>query len=306
MDIGYETTGNVFDIQRYSIHDGPGIRTIVFLKGCPLKCKWCCNPESQILQPVVMFKEDNCIHCGECIKACPKGAISLDNLNFIDRNLCNGCGECANVCLTGALTMKGEELTVQEIIKELKKDAITYRRSGGGITLSGGEPLLQHKFSIEILKACKSQGWSTAIETTGYTEDLHVLEEILPYLDLVLFDIKSIDNDIHKKYTGVSNELILKNALTVSKLAKKMVVRIPTIKGVNASVKGMQKICDFVKTLNNIKTIHILPYHTYGANKYKLLGREYPMGEIETLTQEEINNFEDIIKKNGFRCIIGG
>ena len=253
-----------------------------------------------------MFKEDNCIHCGECIKACPKDAISLDNLNFIDRNLCNGCGECANVCLTGALTMKGEELTVQEIIKELKKDAITYRRSGGGITLSGGEPLLQHKFSIEILKACKSQGWSTAIETTGYTEDLHVLEEILPYLDLVLFDIKSIDNDIHKKYTGVSNELILKNALTVSKLAKKTVVRIPTIKGVNASVEGMQKICDFVKTLNNIKTIHILPYHTYGANKYKLLGREYPMGEIETLTQEEINNFEDIIKKNGFRCIIGG
>lgn len=306
MDIGYETAGNVFDIQRYSIHDGPGIRTIVFLKGCPLKCKWCCNPESQTLQPVVMFKEDNCIHCGECIKACPKGAISLDNLNFIDRNICNGCGECANVCLTGAITMKGEELTVQEIIKDLKKDAITYRRSGGGITLSGGEPLLQHKFSVEILKACKSQGWNTAIETTGYTKDPNVLKEILPYLDLVLFDIKSIDNDIHKKYTGVSNELILKNALTISKLAKKMVVRIPTIKGVNASVEGMQKICDFVKTLNNIKTIHILPYHTYGANKYKLLGREYPMGEIETLTKEEINTFENIIKKNGFRCIIGG
>lgn len=157
-----------------------------------------------------------------------------------------------------------------------------------------------------MLKACKSQGWHTAIETTGYTENLDLLKEVSKYLDLVFFDIKSLDDEIHKKYTGISNKIILKNALLISKLVKKMVVRIPTIKGVNASTEDMEKVCSFAKTLNNIDTIHILPYHTYGENKYKLLGKEYPIGKIETLTNEEINKFESVIEKNRFRCIIGG
>ena len=195
--INYRTEGTVFDIQRFSIHDGPGVRTIVFLKGCPLSCLWCSNPESQKLKPVLMYQSMNCIHCGRCISACKIGAINPNNKNFIDRDICTACGECVNVCPTSALTLKGKKMTVEQVIKELKKDAIVYRRSGGGITLSGGEPLVQSEFAKELLKACKAQGWHTAIETTAYA-NTETIEEVFPYIDLALMDIKSINSEMHK------------------------------------------------------------------------------------------------------------
>lgn len=305
MDVNYSAEGIVFDIQRFSIHDGPGIRTIVFLKGCPLSCLWCCNPESQTIHPVVMYQKSQCIHCESCISVCKKGAIHPSNENFIDREKCAGCGECANACLTGALTMKGKKMNVQQVIKELKKDAINYRRSGGGITLSGGEPMVQHSFAAELLKACKSQGWHTAIETTGYTKNPEVIEEMFPYIDLALMDIKSIDEQIHKKYTSVSNDVILKNAKRISEISQ-TVIRVPTIPDVNASKEGIEAICRFVKTLHHIDTIHLLPYHTYGENKYDLLGKQYLMKETKSLTQEEIEQLKAVVEKNGFRCVIGG
>lgn len=187
--INYNLMGTVFDIQRFSLHDGPGIRTIVFLKGCPLSCQWCSNPESQSIKPVIMYKEDDCLHCGRCITACKRGAISPENKTWINRELCSGCGECVNACPAGALVLKGKTMSIQQVIRELKKDATTYRRSGGGITLSGGEPLMQYEFASELLQACKGQGWNTAIETTG-VGSREAIEKVIPYVDTVLLDIK--------------------------------------------------------------------------------------------------------------------
>ncbi|MGG7079297.1 glycyl-radical enzyme activating protein [Clostridium sardiniense] len=302
--INYGMEGLVFDIQRYSIHDGPGIRTIVFLKGCPLSCRWCSNPESQELKPSIMYQESNCIHCGKCISACKRGAINPNNKGFINRELCTACGECVNVCLASALTLKGKKMTVEQVIKELKKDAINYRRSGGGITLSGGEPLVQSVFAQEIFKACKAQGWHTAIETTGYARP-EVIEKVFPYVDLVLMDIKNINSDSHKEGTGVSNEIILKNAKRISEITK-MVVRVPVIPRFNSGLESILEISKFAKTLNGIDTIHLLPYHTYGENKYELLGRNYSMKESQSLSEDEIDTLKDIVQGQGLKCVIGG
>jgi pyruvate formate lyase activating enzyme len=302
--INYSMEGIVFDIQRFSIHDGPGIRTIVFLKGCPLSCRWCSNPESQSLKPVIMYQKMNCIHCGRCIAACKKGAISINNKGFINRDICTACGECVNVCPASALTIKGRKMTVEQVVKELKKDAIYYRKSGGGITLSGGEPLVQSDFSQEIFKACKAQGWHTAIETTGYATP-ETIEKVFPYIDLALMDIKNINSDIHKEYTGISNEIILENVKQVSKITQ-MVVRVPVIPNFNSSEQSILETCKFVKTLNNVDTVHLLPYHTYGENKYDLLGRDYLMKESKSVNSDEIESLKKIVESQGIKCIICG
>lgn len=302
--IDYSATGTVFNMQRYSIHDGPGIRTIVFLKGCPLSCLWCCNPESQNLKPEVMYQASLCIHCGKCIKACKFGAIEPQNIGLVNHTECVACGECVNVCPTSALTMKGQRLTVEQVIQELKRDEINYRRSGGGITLSGGEPLLQSGFAVELLKACHAKGWHTAIETTAYATG-ESIDKVFPYIDLALLDIKSLNNEIHQKVTGVSNEIILKNAKRISELTE-TVVRVPTIPGVNASPDGIRAICEFVLTLHQVKTLHLLPYHTYGENKYELLGRKYQMEEKLSLSEEEVAHLKEIVEGYGLNCVIGG
>ena len=302
--INYNASGTVFDIQRFSLHDGPGIRTIVFLKGCPLSCKWCSNPESQNMKPVIMYKKNECLHCGRCINACSRKAISFENKTFIDRSICTGCGECANACPAGALVVKGKTMTVQQLIRELKKDATTYRRSGGGITLSGGEPLVQYEFAAELLRACKAQGWDTAIETTGagITE---AVEKVIPYVDTVLLDIKHLDTEKHKKFTGIGNEQILKNAARISQISS-TVVRVPVIPGFNYSEEEIRAITEFAKMLRGMRTIHLLPYHTFGENKYDLLGRDYALADIKPLKPEELEHLKTMVEREGFQCIIGG
>ncbi len=302
--INYNASGTVFDIQRFSLHDGPGIRTIVFLKGCPLSCKWCSNPESQNMKPVIMYKKNECLHCGRCINACSRKAISFENKTFIDRSICTGCGECANACPAGALVVKGKTMTVQQLIRELKKDATTYRRSGGGITLSGGEPLVQYEFAAELLRACKAQGWDTAIETTGagITE---AVEKVIPYVDTVLLDIKHLDTEKHKKFTGIGNEQILKNAARISQISS-TVVRVPVIPGFNYSEEEIRAITEFAKMLRGVRTIHLLPYHTFGENKYDLLGRDYALADIKPLKPEELEHLKTMVEREGFQCIIGG
>ena len=302
--INYNMTGTVFDMQRFSLHDGPGIRTIVFLKGCPLHCRWCSNPESQNSSPIVMYKKSDCFKCGRCISVCKVGAISFDNETHINREKCTGCGECTNVCPSGALVLKGKTITIQQAIKELKKDATIFRRSGGGVTLSGGEPLVQHDFASQLLLACKSQGWSTAIETTGFGSS-EAIEKVIPYVDTVLLDIKHIDPYTHKKFTGISNEVILKNAKRISQITK-TVVRVPIIPGFNYSYKDIEDIAKFVKTLNNVDTIHLLPYHTFGENKYDLLGIEYTLDGLKRLSKEDLNEHKKIVESYGIKCIIGG
>lgn len=303
--VNYNTEGIVFDIQRYSIHDGPGIRTIVFLKGCPLSCFWCSNPESQQLAPNIMFQQERCISCGKCLSACPTGALSTEHPGTVDYQKCVGCGECANVCPTGALVLKGEKTRVEELVRILKKDAITYRKSGGGITLSGGEPLVQWEFSVELLKACKAQGWHTAMETAGFGSETAV-EAVFPLVDLTLLDIKSTDSRVHKKYTGATNDVILSNAARITRLSK-TIVRVPTIPGVNAFDEEFVNIAQFAKTLHGVDTIHILPYHTYGENKYSMMGKEYKMDKkIKALQREDVKKYQKILQSQGFNCEIGG
>lgn len=303
--IDYKAEGVVFDIQRYSIHDGPGIRTNVFLKGCPLSCLWCSNPESQQLKPTLMYDAGSCIHCGVCIRTCKQGALSSASKHIVNYEKCIGCGECVSMCPSGALTLKGHKMTVETVIRELKKDATTYRTSDGGITLSGGEPLVQWQFSSELLKACKAQGWHTAIETTGYGSEA-AIEAVFPYVDQVLLDCKSTNDEIHKKFTGVTCEKIQKNAKRITELAS-TVIRVPTIPEVNASETEIENICKYAKSLNGIGVIHFLPYHIYGLNKYKLMGRTYQMPDsISPLNPEDLEEFKKIVEKNGFRCIIGG
>lgn len=303
-EILYDTEGTLFNIQRYSLHDGPGIRTIPFLKGCPLTCKWCSNPESQRPQPEIIFQKSNCIQCGKCFEACSFGAISSQNPYLVDRQRCTGCGECAKVCPTGALLMKGKRMTVWEVVQELQKDENVYRRSNGGITLSGGEPLSQPEFTRELLRACKEKGWHTAMETTGLAPK-DVIESVFPFVDLALTDIKAIDPAIHKEATGVSNQLILENLIKISYITR-VSVRIPLIPGVNDDLASIRAIAGFAKLMNNVETIHILPYHNYGENKYELLGRIYPMDGTRFVADDRVNEFKSEIESMGFTCHIGG
>lgn len=302
--INYNLTGTVFDIQRFSLHDGPGIRTIVFLKGCPLACEWCSNPESQNKKPEIMYKKADCLHCGRCITACKLGAISQENKSFINRDVCTGCGECANACPAGALVVKGKTVSVQQVIQELKKDATTYRRSGGGITLSGGEPLVQHEFASQLLMACKAQGWNTAMETTGFGSET-AIEEVIPYVDTVLLDIKHMDTAKHRQYTGVGNEAALKNVPRICQLSN-TVIRVPVVPGFNFSREEIKAIADYAKTLMGIRTIHLLPYHSFGENKYDLMGKEYTLKDVKPLKQEELEEYRKMVESYGFQCAIGG
>lgn len=302
--INYGAKGIVFDIQRFSIHDGPGIRTIIFLKGCPLRCKWCSNPESQKMKPELMYRSDQCIRCGSCFKVCKVGAIDLDKEYIVDRNKCTSCGECVLVCPSSALLMKGKTMTVEEVIKEARKDSIQYYRSDGGITLSGGEALVQYEFAREIFKACKAQGWHTAIETEGYANE-EVIKDVIPYVDLVMLDIKSVNLKKHMEFTGVDNEIILKNARIIQEIAN-TVIRIPVIPEFNASKEEITDIIKFVKTLPNIKKVHLLPYHRYGENKYKLLNKEYELKNMKELSDDFKNELKKIVESYGLECQIGG
>ncbi|WP_077612661.1 glycyl-radical enzyme activating protein [Clostridium sp. Marseille-P2415] len=302
--INYNLTGAVFDIQRFSLHDGPGIRTIVFLKGCPLSCRWCSNPESQSAKPAILYKKNDCLHCGRCTTACKRGAIGPEHKNWVDRERCSGCGECVNACPAGALVLKGKTMTVQQVIRELKKDATTYRRSGGGITLSGGEPLVQYEFASELLKACKGQGWNTAIETTGIGT-AEAIETVIPYVDTVLLDIKHMDGEQHRKFTGATNEMALKNALRISRISR-TVIRVPVIPGFNYSTEAVKAIAEYAKTLTGIRTIHLLAYHSFGENKYSLLGKDYSMNHVKPLNPEDLEECKSVVEGYGFQCVIGG
>ena len=302
--VDYEMEGVLFNIQRYSLHDGPGIRTIPFFKGCPLSCKWCSNPESQRPQPELIFKKSDCIRCGKCIEACKQQALSVSNAFFIDRERCIQCGKCTQVCPTQALEMKGKRMTVADVMRELQKEENLYRRSGGGITLSGGEPLAQPDFARELLKACKEKGWHTAMETTGFTTP-EVIADVFPYVDLALTDIKAINPAIHLANTGIENSQILENLLRISFLTK-TIVRIPVIPGVNDNPEEIHNIAEFARLMSNVDTLHLLPYHSFGENKYGLLGRIYPMGEADSIAESKMELLKREVESSGFHCHIGG
>lgn len=300
-----EQKGMIFDLQRFSVHDGPGIRTLVFFKGCPLRCTWCCNPESQNLNQQLMVVEKNCIGCRRCETVCPHGAISFSPSIQVDRSKCVNCGACSEVCFSKALTIVGKEMTVSQLITELKKDEVHYRKSNGGITLSGGEALAQPQLAAALLKACKKQGWHTAMESTGFASE-KTLNMILPHLDLFLLDIKHINNVKHRKFVGQPNDLILQAAKIIADYPDtKLEVRIPVIPSFNDQPEEIAQITVVAQQLG-VKKIYLLPYHPYGANKYRNLGKEYKAVELEIPSKERMSVLKDLVEAIGIDAQIGG
>lgn len=296
--------GIVFDIQRFSIHDGSGIRTLVFLKGCDLRCQWCSNPESQRFKPDLFFQPEKCISCQACIEVCPQKAIVIKKSQiFFHRELCKNCGKCTEVCYAEARIMKGKEMFVDEVLKEIIKDNAFYTRSQGGVTLGGGEPLLQADFAVSILKECKKRGLNTAIETAGHVPWENI-EKVITYTDLFLYDVKQMDPKIHKQYTGVDNKLILSNLEKLTKEAM-IIVRTPVIPGFNDTETDINDIAQYVTKLD-IKELNLLPYHSYGKNKYNLLGWDYLFKNNKMLGEKEVDKFKALAVKQGLKVIISG
>ena len=299
--------GIVFNIQRFSLHDGPGIRTIVFLKGCPLRCPWCSNPESQQPQPSLLYNASKCIHCESCVAVCPEKAIRPNYYegDRIDRSKCILCGKCVDICPTEALFMKGKMMSVSEVVTEVEKDRRVFQTSGGGATFSGGEPFMQHEFLISLLSALKEIGISTAIETTGATS-WDILKKSIPLTDYYLFDVKHTNSEKHKAVIGMGNELILENLIKLSRETKGLVLRMPLIPGFNDDMENVQATIRIVKEAN-LKSISILPYHNFGESKYTFMNIPYKMGnfsnqEVDTAVKTVAAKFQ----KQGIETIIGG
>lgn len=296
----------VFDIQKFSVHDGPGIRTIVFFKGCPLHCQWCANPESQGFAPELLVYPDKCIGCGKCVDVCEAGCFAVKGEEIIfDRSKCIQCCRCAEVCYAESRRQSGKFMTLDEIKEEVDKDMVFYKNSGGGITFSGGEAMCFPEAVKELAKYYKKQGVSTAIETCGYAS-WENYQAVLPYLDLVMFDLKILDDEKHKQYTGGSNARILENVKKISKNVK-TVIRIPIVPTVNDAKGDIDAFGAFISGLKpEISTIHILPYHNFGLNKYYALGKDYPLDVIKAPSDEHMNEIKAQLEDYGFTVVIGG
>lgn len=300
-----EVEGIVFDIQRYSLHDGPGLRTNVFLKGCPLRCRWCANPESQNLQPELALSAHNCIACGQFEETCPVCWGSHNGTGWTEA-LNERYSARAAVCPTGAIHWIGQQRTAGEVIKEVLRDAPFYE-DGGGMTLTGGEPTMQPDMAEALLRLAKAEYISTAIETCGHTQ-WAVLDRLLPYLDHILFDLKHLDNDTHRAYTGLDNELILSNLRRLVALNAAVTIRVPLIPGFNASAETLQTMVEFalVELNGSVKAIDLLPYHTLGKAKYKALGRDYPWQDHDRLTDAEVEALAGVVESYGLKVSVGG
>lgn len=299
--------GLIFDIERFAIHDGPGIRTLVFMKGCPLRCLWCDNPESQKVSPELALFVGKCIGCGKCLEVCAEGAIYKygDELRF-DWERCTNCGKCAEVCPSEAKKLIGKRVTVEWLVDEIMKDLVFYQKSGGGVTIGGGEPLLQFEFVRQVLEECRKRGISTAIETCGHGE-WNQVEKVLDYTDLVLFDIKHMDAKRHRALTGISNDLILENARKISSNGSpKIMIRIPVIPTLNDSEENIVDVARFVSRLGNIEEVNLLPYHRLGESKYEQLGREYKLKDLEPLDENGVQGFKEILESYGLKVQVGG
>lgn len=303
-----EITGVVFNIQRFSVHDGPGIRTVVFLKGCPLRCKWCANPESQKAQPELAWTKSKCIGCGECLKAKLKSGFHFEEENLYWDELLDDADTIRRTCPSTALHTIGYRATADEVLKEVDKDAIFYGDEEGGLTVSGGEPLMQAGFTYELLKKARKEGINTSIETTGFA-DIKDFVKVAGELDYMLMDIKSMDDEKHQLATGVSNKRIIENFRAIRETYPELPihVRTPVIPGFNDSNEDIKKISEFVSSFDNVR-YELLKYHRLGQSKYESLHRSYPMGDqkldeevFEKLKQYQFNHISSQLEDIGWQ-----
>jgi pyruvate formate lyase activating enzyme len=301
-------TGRVFNIQRFSIQDGPGIRTTVFLKECPLRCLWCSNPESQNPFPEVAHRDSLCTSCGDCLSGCDAGAIRLISGDStakirIDRKKCTNCGRCVAICAAGALRVYGEPMSVDDVFAEVRRDIAFYKRSGGGVTASGGEPLMQPEFVVELFRRCRAAGIHTAIDTCGYAA-VSDLENVLAETDLVLFDLKLMNNRQHRQYTKKYNTVIRRNVGLAIAKGVPLVIRIPFIPGVNDADEELVELARFVSELDHKKHVDLLPYHRFGESKYTMLDRHYELNGVTPPEEERMQRATEIFKRYRLDCAI--
>lgn len=293
----------IFDIQAFSLHDGPGIRTTVFLKGCPLKCKWCSNPEGIDPEPTLSYKKSKCSNCLKCVEICSTGALTaVEGQLVVQHKKCNGCGDCIEVCPTDALKLYGYQATPQEIIDQIKKDRKFFDKSDGGITLSGGEVMMQTQFATEILKLAKEEEIHTCIETCGFAGQKE-FTAILKYVDNVLFDYKITDSDEHKYYTGRSNKMILNNLKFLCENGTKIILRIPIIPGINDTTSHFEAITEISNQYENIIKVEVLPYHNWGGHKYHEIGI-MPDLEIDSTSTEMADQWVSKLKNMGCKNVV--
>jgi len=299
------TKGMVFDIQRYSLHDGPGLRTNVFLKGCNLSCQWCSNPESRSILPELAFFDKNCFLCGDCIPVCAAGGIQMKagRLNW-DRSKCNQCFDCVDACTAHAFSLIGKSMTAGEVVAEVLRDSAFYGEQGG-LTLTGGEPALQPEFAEAVLSLAKAEGLHTAIETCGAVPWKNLVR-LLPYLDLALFDLKHIDAETHRRFTGKDNKGILENLTRVAQSDVDLIVRVPLIPGFNANDASLEAIAEFVKTLKRVKELHVLGFHTLGRPKYHAIGIDYPFENQPPMKIDETEKWADVFRREGLNVVVSG
>jgi pyruvate formate lyase activating enzyme len=295
LSINIMASGIIFDIKRYAINDGPGIRTAVFLKGCPLECWWCHNPEGQSYQPQMMFRSNRCKTSKACIDACPMKAIRWDNGSITDWESCDDCGKCAEVCYAGAREMVGSIISVSQLMDEIKRDIPFFDQSGGGVTFTGGEPMFQREFLSESLLACKDQGIHTIVDTSGYAS-WEGFEQLISSVDIFLYDLKTMDESRHKKFTSVSNLMIIDNLKKLSSAKASIIVRIPLIPGINDDDENINQSASFLADLPHLDGVELMPYHEIGLAKYQALGMKYKLNEINAISRLQIEEVERILR----------
>ncbi len=289
--------GTIFQIQRWSVNDGDGIRSTVFFKGCPLRCQWCANPESWRHEVEILFFADRCTGCGRCAAVCSTGASRIaDGQVCFEREQCSACGACTSVCPAGAKNAMGKAVSVADVLKTIKRDAVFYRESGGGVTFSGGEPFAQPSFLRQLVSACHENGIATAVETSGFF-DLAAVQDILEMIDCVFVDIKHMDEAQHKMLTGVGNRTILANIAALSQWHPRVIVRVPLIRGINDSEENFRTLCAFLKAETRVSGVELLPYHDYGQAKYEAVGAGFHT--FSAPDDETIARFQQLLESQG-------